>query len=117
MQDDRKTLEGINITIGKMEHQGDRDAWYCLDSILAPQLAFRRANGSFDNRCEFLTKVKPSEQRETEIVSIDLYGDRAIVECNVTVKFADGDKTFHNLRLFVRHEGQWKLLGWANEPL
>ena len=70
-------LEEINITIGRMEHLGDRDAWYCLDSILAPQLAFRRANGSFDNRCEFLTKVNPSEPRDTEIVSIDLHGDRA----------------------------------------
>ena len=117
MQDDRMTLEEINITIGKMEHQGDRDAWYWLDSILAPQLAFRRANGSLDNRCEFLTKVKPSEPRETEIVSIDLHGDRAIVECIVTVKFTDGDKKFHNLRLFVRHGGQWNLLGWANEQV
>jgi hypothetical protein len=31
-------------------------------------------------------------------------------------KKKEGEK-FHNLRLFVRREGQWKLLGWANERL
>ena len=114
MQDDRKLLEELNHRIGEMEDQGDRDAWHWLDSILAPQLAFRRANGSVDNRCEFLTQVKPStsEPRKTEIVSIDLHGNRAIVTCVVKM----GDKRYHNLRLFVRHEKQWKLLGWANEP-
>jgi hypothetical protein len=120
MHDDRKTLEDLNVKIGEMEDQGDRDAWYWLDGILAPQLAFRRANGSFDNRCEFLKKVKPREPHEpkrvTEIVSIDLHGNRAIVTCIVTM----GDKRYHNLRLFVRdeeHEEQWKLLGWANEQI
>jgi hypothetical protein len=118
MQDDRKTLEDLNVKIGEMEHQGDRDALYWLNSILAPQLAFRRADAeTFDDRGEFLMKVKSREPRETEIVSIDLHGDRAIVECIVTVKYPDRDEKFHNLRLFVRHEEQWKLLGWANEPV
>jgi hypothetical protein len=45
------------------------------------------------------------------IEPIQLYGDRAIVRCIV----ADGDKEFDNLRLFVRRDGQWKLLALANE--
>ncbi len=65
----------------------------------------------------FLQKVKKKEDsdpsRETEILEpIEVEGDRAIVKCVVTV----GPKKFHNLRLFVRRGGQWKLLGWANEP-
>jgi hypothetical protein len=35
------------------------------------------------------------------------------VKCIVTC----GEERFHNLRLFVRLEQQWKLLGWANERL
>ena len=37
----------------------------------------------------------------------------AIVKCTVSVC----DQEFHNIRLFVRREGGWKLLAWANEPL
>ena len=42
---------------------------------------------------------------------IEFYGNRAVVQCIVKV----GNREFHNLRLFVLREGQWKLLGWANE--
>lgn len=113
MQDDRKLLEELNLRIGVEESKGDDESRLWLDSILAPQLAFRRADGTtFDNRGEFLKKVKPSGPRATEVVSVDLHGNRAIVTCVVTM----GDKRYHNLRLFVRHEEQWKLLGWANEP-
>ena len=71
---------------------------------------------NFDNREEFLEKVKRSDPRETEVESIAFYGNRAVVSCIVTLKSASGDKRFHNLRLFVYHERKWKLLGWANEP-
>ena len=115
MQSDEAGLRECNIQIGVAETNGDRD-W--LDTILAPQLAFRRADGiTIDDRRAFLNKVKPSDPRETQVESIELCGDRAIVRCIVTVKTADGDKKYHNLRLFVRHQGEWKLLGWANEPL
>ena len=118
MQGDIQALEQLNIQIGIAESKGDDESRKWLGGILAPQLAFRRANGAtFDNRDEFLKKVKPSEphepERVTEIVSIDLHGNRAIVTCVVSM----GDKRYHNLRLFVRHEAQWKILGWANEPL
>jgi Domain of unknown function (DUF4440) len=120
VQDDRKTLEELNIRISIEESKGDGASQSWLDSILAPQLAFRRADGiTFDNRDEFLKKVKHGDPRETELLSVDLYGDRAIVTCVVTTKPPTGDKKYHNLRLFVRSQGQgeWKLLGWANEPL
>jgi Domain of unknown function (DUF4440) len=117
-QADKQALEQLNTRIGVEEDKGDDESRSWLDDVIAPKLAFQRADRTtFDNREEFLKKVKPSGPRETEIESIDLHGDRAVVTCIVTVKSASGDKRFHNLRLFVRHEGQWKLLGWANEPL
>jgi hypothetical protein len=117
-QDDKQALEQLNIRIGVEESKGDDESRAWLDSIMAPQLALRRADGTtIDNREEFLKKVKPSGPRETEVESIAFYGNRVVVSCIVTLKSSEGDKRFHNLRLFVRHEGQWKLLGWANEPL
>lgn len=57
--------------------------------------------------------TKQKDKRVTKIIEpIEIYGNRAIVKC--IVKF-DG-KEYHNIRLFVRQEGVWKLLGWANEP-
>lgn len=119
MENDLQKLEQLNQRVGVEESQGDDASREWLNSILAPQFAFRRADGStFDNREAFLAKIKPSGPRETEVVSIDLHGDRAIVACIVTMTFPAGqEKRFHNLRLFVRHEKQWKLLGWANEPV
>ena len=114
-QADMDALEQLNVKVGDAESKGDGE-W--LASFIAPELAFRRADGTtIDNRAAFLAKVKLSDPRETTVESIELYGDRAVVKCIVTLKSTSGDKRFHNLRLFVRHDGQWKLLGWANEPL
>lgn len=46
MPDDRAVLEQLNVEIGNAEDRGD-SVW--LDSVLAPQLAFRRANGQIVN--------------------------------------------------------------------
>ena len=116
MQGDIEALKKLNIDIGAAEDRGDRD-W--LSGILAPRLAFQRADDqqTVDDQVAFLQKVKKKDDsadpRKTEIIEpIDLDGDRAIVKCIVTV----GGRVFHNIRLFVRRDGQWKLLGWANEP-
>ena len=113
MQNDLQVLTQLNVQIGEAESQGDHN-W--LASILAPKLAFQRTDGkTIDDRKDFLDKVTPTDPRETKVESIDLYGDRAIVQCIVTMKATSGDKRFHNLRLFIRYEEKWKLLGWANE--
>ncbi len=118
-QNDIDALRKLNIEIGDRETQGD-DVWF--EGVLAPVLAFQRADGkTFDNRDAFVAKVKssdkPNDDRETEVKSVEIYGNRAVVKCIVTVKYKSGDKRFHNLRLFVRHNGEWKVLGWANEPV
>lgn len=114
MSHDIEELTKLNIALGEAETRGDR-AW--LDQHIASQLAFRRADGkTIDDRNTFLRKVAPSANRVTRVTSITIHGDRAVVECLVSVKSQPEAKTFHNLRLFVRHEGNWKLLGWANQP-
>ena len=114
-QADIDALEQLNIEIGDAETNGEGER---LAGWIASELAFRRADrATIDNRAAFLSKVKQSDPRETKVESIDVYGDRAVVKCIVTVKKATGDERFHNLRLFVRHDGEWKILGWANEPI
>jgi Domain of unknown function (DUF4440) len=112
--DDRAVIEQLNVEIGDAEDRGD-SVW--LDGVLAPQLAFRRANGQIVNREEYLQAVAPGGPRETQVESTVLFGDRAVVTCIVTIRSARGDQRYHNVRLLVRHEEKWKVLGWANEPL
>ena len=114
MATDFEILERLNKHISYAERKGNR-AW--LEGVLAPKLAFARADGrTFDDARGFLGKVKRSERRTTKIESIDVVGNRAVVKCVVTVH-GEPDKRFHNLRLFVRAKSGWQLLGWANEPM
>ena len=115
MPDDKQALIDLNEQINDAENDGNRE-W--LATILAPRLALQRADKprTIDDQVAFLQKVQkvePGDKRVLRIEPIELYGDRAIVKCIVAV----GDKEFHNIRLFVRREGDWKLLAWANELL
>jgi hypothetical protein len=110
---DEQDLRELNAQINEAENDGNRD-W--LATVLAPRLAFQRADPArtVDHRDPFLQKVRAREERGTiRVGPIDVYGNRAIVQCVVAI----GDQQFHNLRLFVRREDGWKLLGWANEPM
>lgn len=111
MQDDEQALRELNLKIIAAENNGDRE-W--LASVLAPRLAFQRADPlrTVEDQVSFLAGVQPGGDRVTsDMEPIEIYGDRAIVKCIVTT----GARRIHNLRLFVRREGEWKLLGWANE--
>lgn len=117
MPDDEQDLREINLKIAEAENNGDRD-W--LASHLASRLAFLRANKKFDDQLAFLQEVKlddPRKDRETDpkSIKIKVHGNRAIVTCIVTMTVEGKKKKFHNLRLFIKQDGQWKLLGWANE--
>jgi len=115
MRRDEDLLRELNEKIGVAESEGNRAF---LADVLAPVLAFRRANGAFVDRTTFLDDVKESAHRETEIESIRLLErNRAVVTCTVVMVDGDQRKRFHNVRLFVRSgDGAWKLLAWANEP-
>jgi hypothetical protein len=128
---DSKVLEDLNIRIGVEESTRNQASYDWFKDVIAQELAFQRADKdkTIEVRKSFLKDVKPLEagatppdRRETKVDSIDVYKDLAIVKCTVTVKSADGDRSFRNLRLWVRREDdkqkkQWKLLGWANEEV
>jgi hypothetical protein len=106
---DNEALRTINARINDAENTGDRDF---LAGVLAPELAFLRADGkTVDDGGRFLQKVAPRQSCELAVEDVEVLGSRAIVKCVVTC----GTARFDNLRLFVRLEGQWKLLAWANE--
>jgi hypothetical protein len=106
-------LQATNIEIGQRESRGDRDFF---EKLLAPAFAIRRArDNKIDDRSAFLDAVKESPPRETEVESIDFFGDnRALVVCTVTMN----EQRFSNVRLFTRAapDSPWQLLAWANEP-
>jgi Domain of unknown function (DUF4440) len=116
MTSDFDALTQLNVQIGVAEAEGDKDS---LGQKLAPVLAFRRADGTCVDRAAFLDGITRSASRQTTIESITLLGaDRALVTCVVSMSIDDTPKRFHNVRLFVRSDdGEWKLLGWANEPI
>lgn len=115
MQPDFDALTDLNLQIGSAESAGDKER---LEELLAPVLAFRRANGDYVDKQRFLDNVANGVPRETRIESIELVGrSRAIVTCVVSMGDGDQQRSFHNLRLFVRVQDDWKLLGWANEPV
>jgi hypothetical protein len=117
-QVDMQVLEELNDKIGTKEDEGDR-GWFI--DLTAPEFAFMRADRkTFDDRVTFLLKVTPKKEaaaprRTTDIkvISTPYNKNRAVVSCIVTID----KKRFHNLRLFVKLDDKWKLLGWANEEL
>ena len=109
MQGEIQELFLLNQEIGTAENAGDLNR---LGEIVAPFLAFRRRDGTIVNRDAFLQNPKPGN-RETQIESIHLYGNRAVVTCVVV----ESGVSTHNIRLFAKEEGNWRLLGWANEPI
>ena len=118
MENDIEVLTKLNVQIGATESAGDAAAHTWFEGLLAPKLAFRRADlKTFDDRTEFIRKVAPNDPRETLVQSVDVNGDAAFVKCIVTVKSSKGDRSYRNSRLFVRDGGNWKLLGWANEGI
>jgi Domain of unknown function (DUF4440) len=97
-----------NEALNAAENAGDLAA---LADMVAARLAFRRRDGTVVDREAFLAAARPG-QRRLRIESVQVHGTRAVVACTVT----DGDVVTHNLRLFAMDAGEWKLLGWANEP-
>ena len=96
----------VNEQITKLENDGNVDN---LFHLLAPVLAFRKRNGEIVDKSGF--NPKPGA-REILFDAIHVFGDRAVVMCVIK----EGGEATHNIRLFTRISGDWKLLGWANEP-
>lgn len=121
-QNDKQALKDLNLKIADKENEGDLE-W--LTDIIASEFASRRANTALAGGAEFLKGVKNPKRTnrvtDPKSINIEVNGNRAVVSCIVSM----GDQKYHNLRLFVRVEGEksgqkvweWKLLGWANDEL
>jgi hypothetical protein len=101
-------LSKLNEEIGDAESRGDK-AW--LNKVLAWEFAFRRVSGKLVNRKDYLEEVKVSSKRTTTVDKVEAFGKLAIVHCIVE---QDG-KRYRNIRLFIRQDGEWLLMAWANE--
>lgn len=113
MSTEEQDLRTLNVAINEAENAGDRGF---LAGVLAPELAFSRANGLVDDGRRFLQKAAkkdPPGDLKPESIEIGTFGNRAIVRCVI----AQGGRNYHNIRLFVRREANWKLLAWANEQV
>src|SRR5262249_52764155 len=81
MTETEEVLWTLNGRINEAENAGDRDF---LAVILAPELAFLRADGkTVDDGGRFLQKVAPRERCELTFEQIEILGTRAIVKCVV----------------------------------
>jgi hypothetical protein len=111
-QQDMQILTELNLKISSAEDAGDA-TW--LASVLAPRLAFQRADDAktVDNEITFLQKIKAGRISEARIIEpIAIFGNRAVVQCAVKVK----DREYHNLRLFVKREGSWNFSPGPTNP-
>src|SRR4051794_12460821 len=82
-----KDLKDLNEAINDAENEGKS---YFLQTVLAPVLAFRRGNKAVADDQAFLLGVKkaekPEEKRTIDVLEpIHVFGERAFVECVVTV--------------------------------
>lgn len=82
--DDEQVLRELNAQIREAENDGNRD-W--LASILAPRLAFQRADTmrTVDNRDALLQVQSGGKRKTLRIGPIDVQGDWAIVQSIVAV--------------------------------
>jgi hypothetical protein len=109
-----KELLALNEEICNLENDPNEANKKRLSEIIASSLAFQKRNGDIVDRSGFLEASNPGDRRiKPESFSVNADGNRAVVSCVVTM---NGQDT-HNIRLFVKKEGNWKLLGWANEPV
>jgi Domain of unknown function (DUF4440) len=102
-------LIAVNQAITDAENAGD---WTAMEPLIAANMAFRRADGSIIDRRTFFDALKPGGNRILHnCTPLIVSENRAVVRCIIKV----GDADYDNLRLFVRVDGKWQLLGWANE--
>ena len=103
----------INRRIAELENAGDSKG---LSAVIADELAFLRADGSIINKETFLNALKAGGDRKYESTeSVDVFNNRAIIRCIISRN--KGKEKVHNIRLFVKKDSNWQLLGWANEVI
>ncbi len=111
-------LKTINTEMVRHENEGStEDARAYFFDLLTDMFVFRRASGVVVDRQAFLKALTSGGDRALigEIEVTPLGEERALVRSTVQTYVGGDRRTFDNARLFVRIEGRWRLLAWANE--
>src|SRR5215813_2672148 len=89
-----------------------------LEQVLDSDYTHYRPHGNVENRAQYLENRKTGQVDFDSLVADDIkvriYGDTAIVTYRSTAKGKDQDGAINEQRLwtriFVRHDGHWKLV-------
>jgi ketosteroid isomerase-like protein len=89
-----------------------------LEQILDPDYTHYRPHGNVENRAQYLEDRKNGQVHFDSLIADDIkvrvYGDTAIVTYRSTAKGKDQDGAIDEqrrwTRMFVRHDGKWKLV-------
>lgn len=118
---EQETLIELNRAVADLEQRRDADAVGQLNSLISPDLIFRRATGQVVSKSQFmhdLQEPSPFASRESEDIHVDVIGSRALVTLTVVTTKQDGAFAhFRNVRVFFRHGEAWSLEVWFNEKL
>lgn len=121
----KQQLIELNIKFVEMEQQQGTVAHDFFATHLSDQLIFRRATGQVVGKCgregflEGLDKPSPFLWRESQDISVELSGDRALVTLIIAGKRKDNGSIhlYRNVRLFSHVGENWILEFWYNFEL
>jgi hypothetical protein len=109
----------LNHSIAELEQRRDPGAIARLDALIAPELIFRRADGTVVGKAEFMAGLQgpsPFASRTSEAVTAVVVGSRALVTLIVVTTRPDGSSArYRNVRVWDRRADGWSLGVWFNE--
>ena len=112
-------LVDLNLKIGEAEKQRDVNF---LSSVLADDLAFRKANGTVVNKKQFIEYLEKGKITYDCLLSSDIevifHQDLALVSLIVcAIGMSEGKRfsgEYLNTRLFLKNEAGWQCFLWFN---
>ena len=118
---DEDHLKRTNLSISRWEQERDEDSIKRLDRVLSSHLLFRRANKTVVGKADFMAGLEgasPFETRESEDVTVEIMGDRAVAVLTVVTTKKDGtEERFRNVRMFGRRGDEWQVEFWLNDDV
>jgi ketosteroid isomerase-like protein len=114
---DEARIRTLNEESGEAQVKRDIAA---LDRMLADDFILTRANGVVANKAENLADVQSGDRSFASYTSDDvrvrLYGDAAVVTGRVTstgtYKGQDFSGRFRYTKMFIKRDGQWRIVAW-----
>jgi catechol 2,3-dioxygenase-like lactoylglutathione lyase family enzyme len=110
-------LVQLNVRIGAAEREHDVAF---LDHVLHDELIFRRADGSFVGKDDYLGDLgnRAYEELDVQITAVDEKKESVVVTAIVSARGTSHGRpfagTFRNTRTFVTDEERWQCRLWVN---